>query len=167
MKRTELLQKILEFKRNLTFTYYKFLSTPHEYYPGEKMYMREVHVITEIGENGVDNVSELSERLKITKGAVSQYLKKLEKKGFVERVQEQTDKRQFSVKLTEKGRELNRIHTKYDNEQYEKAYPFFEEFTEEELEIICRFEAQFAKFGEEMLKYEKDENSDWGKSDIK
>ena len=80
MKRTDLLQRILEFKRNLTFTYYKFLSTPHEYYPGEKMHMREVHVITEIGEGGLDNISELSERLNITKGAVSQYLKKLEKK---------------------------------------------------------------------------------------
>ena len=130
------------------------------------MHMREVHVITEIGENGLDNISELSERLNITKGAVSQYLKKLEKKGFIERVQESEDKRQYSVRLTEKGKELNKIHTKYDKEQYRKAYPFFSEFTEEELELICRFEAKFAEFGEEMLKYEKDENSDWGKNYI-
>lgn len=166
MNRKDLLQRILEFKRNLSFTYYKFLSTPHEYYPGEKMHMREVHVITEIGEGGLDNISELSERLNITKGAVSQYLKKLEKKGFIERVQESEDKRQYSVRLTEKGKELDKIHTKYDEEQYAKACPFFNEFTEEELELICRFEARFAEFGEEMLKYEKDENSDWGKNYI-
>lgn len=154
-ERKELLMEILKSRREITYKYQKYLSTPREYYPGESMYMRETHVVMEIGERGINNVGELSERLGITKGAVSQYLKKLEDKGFVNRIQDGTDKRQFSVELTSKGRELYKIHNNYDKEQYAKVCPLFSEFTAQELDLVFRFDQKFKQFTEEMVKEEK------------
>lgn len=159
MNRDELLQKILEQKKSLTYSYYKLLSTPQDFYHGEKMHTREVDIISEIGEKGLDNISELSDRLKITKGAVSQYLKKLEKKGFIERKQECSDKRQYSVRLTEKEKEVNKRYGIQDQEHYEKAYPFFEDFTDEELRLVFKFEEKFAEFGREALLSKKEDFS--------
>lgn len=164
VQRKELLMEILKFRREITYKYQKYLGTPREYYPGETMYMREVHVVMEIGEGGLDNVGELSERLGITKGAVSQYLKKLEEKGFVCRIQDGNDKRQFSVELTQKGRELYKIHNEFDKEQYGKVCPLFSEFTAEELSLILRFDKKFKQFTEEILKAEKNPDAqDWSK----
>lgn len=145
-----LLMEMLKSRRESTYKYQRYLSTPREYYPGENLYMREVHVVMEIGEQGLDNVGELSERLGITRGAVSQYLKKLEEKGFVRRIQDRKDKRQFSVELTQKGKELFKIHNDYDKEQYAKVCPLFAEFTVEELEVACRFEQKFKAFTDEL-----------------
>ena len=103
MGRKRIMQDILGMQRQISEVYHKYLSIPREYYPGEKLYMREVHVVMEIGMEGLDNISLLSERLHITNGAVSQYLAKLEQKEFINRIQDPGDKRQFSVQLTEKG----------------------------------------------------------------
>lgn len=151
------LMKILESRREISYQYHKYLSTPREYYPGEKMYMREVHVVMAIGENGIENVGILSERLNITKGAVSQYLKKLEEKGFVERIQNGEDKRHYSVKLTKKGVELLSRHHVFDKEKYSRVYPLFHEFSEEELELVYRFDQKFKEFTDNMLLEENDD----------
>ncbi|MGL5436798.1 MAG: transcriptional regulator [Lachnospiraceae bacterium] len=148
MDRKELLFEILSLRRQATGDYHKYLATAREYYPGEMMYMREVHIVLEIGEEGLDNVSVLSECLKITNGAVSQYLAKLEKKGFIVRIQDLKDKRQFSVRLTDKGKELYHQHVEYDRVNYDRASTLFTDFTNEELERICRFEERFKEFTE-------------------
>ncbi|MDO5418379.1 MAG: MarR family transcriptional regulator [Lachnospiraceae bacterium] len=150
MSRKEMLCDILSIRRRTTTIYQKYLSTPREYYPGEKLLMREVHIITTIGLDGLDNVSELAGKLGITNGAVSQYLAKLEKKGFLRRIQDEQDKRQYSVVLTDKGKELYRLHTEYDRKGYAEAAEMFDSFTEEELEIVRRFDRQFEAFTEEM-----------------
>lgn len=154
MDRKEHLFKILSLRRELTDIYHKYLATPREYYPCEQLHMRQVHMVVEIGLAGLDNIGELSERLKITPGAVSQYLAKLEKRGFIIRVQDIQDKRQFSVRLTPKGEELYHRHVKFDQGAYSKACSLFREFTEEELDAVYRFDKRFKEFikqGEEMF----------------
>lgn len=150
MDRNEMMKSLMDKKRQVTMEYYKWLSTPREYFPGDSLYMREVHIIMEIGLEGIDNVSELGEKLKITQGAVSQQLGKLEKKGYLERIQDQRDKRQYSVRLTEKGRNLYECHRRYDEESYQLLFHYFDEFTQEELEIIRRFDVQFGQAVERM-----------------
>lgn len=155
MNRRAVLCNILTSRRKTATIYSKYLSTPREYYPGEKLLMREVHIIVKIGLDGIDHVSSLVEQMDITNGAVSQFLSKLEKKGFLVRIQDKTDKRQYSVRLTEKGKELYRLHTEYDEKSYKEAADMFSDFTEEELETVRRFDARFEQFAEEMKKSTK------------
>ena len=118
MSKDKTLMNILTIRRKTSSLYQKFLSTPREYFPGEKLLMREVHVLIKIGFDGIDNVSELANKMGVTNGAVSQYLSKLEKKGFINRIQDSNDKRQFSVVLTEKGKQLYNLHTAEDKQNY-------------------------------------------------
>lgn len=143
MERKEKMKSLLDQRRQLTMDYYKWLATPREYFPGDSLYMREVHILMEIGLEGIDNVSELGDKLKITQGAVSQQLAKLEKKGYLVRIQDQNDKRQYSVQLTEKGRMLYASHQEYDRQNYKKIFHIFDGFSDEELEIVHRFDCQF------------------------
>ena len=145
MNRKELMKQMLDQRRKITMDYHKWLSTPREYFPGDALYMREVHILMEIGLNGIDNVSRLGEKLEITQGAVSQQLKKLEKKGYLIRIQDAGDKRQYSVQLTEKGRRLYERHRQYDNQGYNEIYQLFNDFSDEELETVHRFDSRFAQ----------------------
>lgn len=145
MVKIELIEALMKQRRQMTMTYYKWLSTPREYFPGDLLYMREAHMIVEIGLGGIDNVGELGERLGVTQGAVSQQLGKLEKKGYLIRVQDTGDKRQYSVKLTKKGEKLYERHQEYDKKQYAQVSQFFQDFSPEELELIKRFDQMFEK----------------------
>lgn len=145
MTRKERIRLLVNKRRKTTMDYYKWLSTPREYYPGDFLYMREVHILMEIGPSGIDNVSELGPKLQITQGAVSQQLAKLEKRGYLVRIQDKSDKRQYSVRLTEKGLHLYERHQQFDERNYEQMFQYFDDFSEEELEIVKRFEEQFEK----------------------
>lgn len=144
--RSETLQQLVALKRSNTEEYHKYLSKPREYYPGEKMYMREAHVIMAIGPDGLDSLGVLAEQLGVTMGAVSQQLARLEEKGFIKRVQMPQDKRQYSVKLTDKGRKLYDLHKQYDQANYARVLPMFKEFSEQDLEVIMKFEEKFREF---------------------
>ncbi|WP_435172090.1 MarR family winged helix-turn-helix transcriptional regulator [Paenibacillus glycanilyticus] len=65
--------------------------------------------------------TELAEKMEITKSAVSQQLKKLERDGYIKKIQDAHDKRVFSIGLGEKGiiykKELDTF-----NEQILKEY---------------------------------------------
>jgi len=51
-------------------------------------------------------VKEIGNRLELDSGTLSPLLKRLEKVGFIERKRNQTDERQVSIGLTEKGKKL-------------------------------------------------------------
>lgn len=152
MSKDKTLMNILTIRRKTSSLYQKFLSTPREYFPGEKLLMREVHVLIKIGFDGIDNVSELANKMGVTNGAVSQYLSKLEKKGFINRIQDTNDKRQFSVVLTEKGKQLYNLHTAEDKQNYKEIEKLFDAFTEEELAVVNKFDKQFEIFMDRLNK---------------
>ncbi|EFK05222.1 transcriptional regulator, MarR family [delta proteobacterium NaphS2] len=56
---------------------------PQDYGIGEVLHPSEIHTIEMIGKNPGINVTGLAGRLGVTKGAVSQLIKKLENKGLV------------------------------------------------------------------------------------
>ena len=57
-------------------------------------------------EYGDSSVKELGERLFLDSGTLTPLLKKLEKRGYVERTRDSVDERKLVVTLTERGREL-------------------------------------------------------------
>ncbi len=80
---------------------------------GTLLYPSEVHLIDVAGRYPDEGVSELATRLGITKGAVSQAAKKLEEKGYLERVRREGDGKAVLLRLTERGREAFAWHRAY------------------------------------------------------
>ena len=76
--------------------------------------MNELHILKGIAENASGderqcvNVSDIQSTMHITKPAVSQMLKALEKKGYIARETDKNDRRRVEVTLTAEGKEILR-----------------------------------------------------------
>ena len=79
------------------------------------------------------NLSELAEKLKITKPSVTAMIDKLEEQGYVERIKSDVDRRSAHVHLTEKGRVAGQLHDKL---QQNIARELTKSLTESEKEIM-------------------------------
>jgi DNA-binding MarR family transcriptional regulator len=82
------------------------------------LFYAEIHLIKAIKENEGIHITGLAQCLGVTKGAVSQMLMKLEKKGFVVKEKDPENQSRFLLKLTPKGEtaHLNhmRLHEEFD-----------------------------------------------------
>lgn len=80
---------------------------------GVLLYASEVHLIDMAGRYPEEGISQIASRLGITKGAVSQTAKKLEEKGYIERVNPEGDKKTVFIRLTEYGKDAFLWHVAY------------------------------------------------------
>lgn len=70
---------------------------------GVPLYRTEIHTIRAIGENPRINVTKLAEHMGVTKGAVSQTIAKLARKGLVRRTRAPDNAREVLLELTDLG----------------------------------------------------------------
>jgi DNA-binding MarR family transcriptional regulator len=79
--------------------------TPRRFGTDEPLSGTEIHLLELIGDNDEGlSVSDLSRLLGITKGAVSQSLKRIENKGFISKEDDPENLSRLIVKLTFKGK---------------------------------------------------------------
>ncbi|MFM1654960.1 MarR family winged helix-turn-helix transcriptional regulator [Brevibacillus sp. B_LB10_24] len=106
----------------------------------------EIHTIDAIGiERGV-LMSELANRLQITKGAVTQLIVRLEDKNLVKRTPNPIDSRSVIVSLTDKGKSAFRAHEEIHSNFYRDLSS---QLDEKEIEI---FEMCIAKLSNYLQK---------------
>ena len=139
-QRIAALQRLMEKKRQSTLAHAQYLAENREYAPGERLYMREVHLIMAIGMGAPQTMSELAQKLNVTPGAVSQIAARLEKKGYLLRAPGRGDRRQSLASLTEKGAALYREHSKYDRVRYESICRCFAQYSDEQLRLFEQYE---------------------------
>lgn len=77
---------------------------------GVLLYPSEFHLIETVGKNPAENLTTIASRLGVTKGAISQMGKKLEKKGLIEKVHVPGNKKDIVLELTDFGKEAFEWH---------------------------------------------------------
>ncbi|MGE4584733.1 MAG: MarR family winged helix-turn-helix transcriptional regulator [Sphaerochaeta sp.] len=82
---------------------------------------------------GPMNVSDIHHNLHVTKPAISQMLNSLEKKGYVSRAIDPTDRRRISVTLTEEGSKVLKAVKQYMDQTLEMTITRFGEDNVREL----------------------------------
>jgi len=70
------------------------------------LYHSERHMLDRIGDNPDMNITDLAQASGVTKGAISQIIKKLEAKGIVLRYKKTGNDKEVFIELTESGREI-------------------------------------------------------------
>lgn len=90
---------------------------PKCYGTDELLYANEVHTLKMIAQFRGITQKELTEKMFRTKGATSIMIKKLEKKGFITRQEDEMDARILRLYLTDKGKMVNELHLKYDEDK--------------------------------------------------
>lgn len=106
---------------------------------GEFLTMQEIHTLVAIGKEQGINVTSLAHRGGVTKGAVSQMIKKLAVKGYVRRMRPIGDDREICLFLTDKGAVAARQHEESHKILFMDMQNYLSDFGDEEFACIERF----------------------------
>ena len=90
---------------------------PKYYGTEELLYTNEVHTLKIIAQNEGITQKQITDKMFRTKGATSVMIKKLEKKGLIIRQEDKMDARILRLYLTDKGKTVNEVHLKYDEDK--------------------------------------------------
>ena len=74
--------------------------------------MREMHVIEQVCDlqNGDNRAAAIAANLRITAGTLTTSVSQLERKGYVQRIRDEKDKRVVHIAPTQKGINANKLH---------------------------------------------------------
>ncbi len=125
------------FKKKMWLDSFKMKDSLKGYNPSE------IHCIAYIGEDEDSNVTKLAESFDMTRGAISKLTKKLVKKGLIESYQKPDNKKEVYFRLTEQGKTIYNIHEEMHKEFEDRDQPFFEQVTEEQLDVILGFAEKY------------------------
>ena len=145
--RDELIDQLLCAQKSAAEEFSNYINAQRSYTNEDKLYMREAHFIRNVGLDDGVAMSEIADKMKVTRGAVSQIAARLEKKGYIVRKKNKENRRTNLAFLTDKGKKFYQFHLKYDKQQYEQLnQDFLHEFNDKELELIIQFETKFAQY---------------------
>lgn len=120
----------------LALTLYK---SPKKFGTDEMLSHSDIHLIEIIGEHSGLSVTDTGKLLGITKGAVSQGLKKLENRGYTRKETDPENLSRSMLHLTEKGQEAFLSHRKWHKEMDGGFSKYLNELGKEEQRVIKQF----------------------------
>ena len=100
---------------------------------GVDLSMTEVHILEAIQKSESNMMSALAKRLMVTQGTLTVSTSKLVKKGYVERVKDEKDKRIVRLHLTDKASTVLEVHERFHEEMIDKALNELDVDKEQEL----------------------------------
>lgn len=113
---------------------------PRTFGTGEALTSAEIHLVEMIGDNGENSsVTDLAKILNITKGAVSQALKRLDKKGFATKDDDPENASRRIVKLTNKGKTAYYAHKHWHDTMDGGFKTYFESLEQEKISFLIEF----------------------------
>ena len=112
---------------------------PHDYGNGEFYSAIEMHILEKRYCNPGITVTEIAKTNKRTKSAVSQSVSKLEKKGLITKTPQEFHGKRISLWPTAKGKQLTKLHIKYDDEHTTEFFgKIAEYYTSDQLDAFFK-----------------------------
>ena len=134
-----------QLKEQLARSLFRFKKVNVHFPPALDIHMGELFLMNKLVKNTSESDShattaELQKKLFVSKPAVSQMYKSLEKKGYIYRETDKNDRRKVVVTLTPKGHEiLQQVKEYFDDRLAEIITQFGEENTIQLIELFNRF----------------------------
>ena len=132
---------------------------PVDYGTDQVLYHSERHMIDQIGDHPGMNMSEFARVMGVTKGAVSQVVKKLETKGVVRRYKSADNDKEVFIELTGPGRDIYAKHKEVNAESIGPLYEELKKYSDDKVyflvEIFKWFDSFLDSAREQMLKHSK------------
>ena len=134
----------------------RFIRLVHLYNAMEKVPVRhgrdfdlfhsERHMLDKAGENPGINVTEFARVVGVTKGAVSQVIKKLDSKGLVRRYKKGDNDKEVFIDLTEKGREVCEERKRINQETIREISEGLSRYSDDEVAFLLGMFRWFERF---------------------
>ncbi|WP_353846790.1 MarR family transcriptional regulator [Clostridium sp. VAP41] len=122
------------------FTKLSELDKQTSYYGTDKqLFEAEIHMIKAIKESEGIHVTGVAEKLGVTKGAVSQIIMKLQKKGMIVKEIDPNNLSRLILRLTPKGEIAHLTHEKGHQEFEDLVYNILKDSSDEEKEFLKNF----------------------------
>lgn len=99
----------------------------------------ELHCIEVISSIENANVTKISKKLSMTRGAISKITKKLIEKGAIVSYQNGTNKKEIYFRLTDIGEQLNEEHRQWHVDWEERSTLYFNDWSKEDLDVVFSF----------------------------
>ena len=106
---------------------------------GIKLYPSEIHLSLLIQRERNTNATRIAERLAITKGAVSQNISRLEKKGILTKTKDPNKKNELTITFTPMGKEVVKHFMEFEAMAKHSHDGLLQEFSEREKHAIHKF----------------------------
>ena len=97
----------------LTNKFNKITNQPKHFGTSDLLYPAEIHTIDVIGKKQAETVTELCKLFGVTKGAVSQIIGKLHRKGYVNKIRNKDFGKEKILSLTHKGYRAFEAHINF------------------------------------------------------
>ena len=105
-------------------------------FAGVNLHPVEIHTLCFIDKRGGSFVSEIARETGVTRGAVSQVVSKLEKKGLVEKVQDTANKSRLILQATDKGKECSLDHETMHKNMDDALFSYLQSLDADHLALI-------------------------------
>ncbi|MBU0991903.1 MAG: MarR family transcriptional regulator [Proteobacteria bacterium] len=126
--------------------YYLIEKTPREFGTGNMLYPSEIHTIEAIGKNMGINVTELALTLGVSKPAISQTIKKLEKKRLIVRSAANDNNKEVLLHLTKMGKTAYENHRQFHKDMDKVIVKWMKELTDAEHSFLEVSISQFEEY---------------------
>ena len=110
---------------------------PKDYGTGDQLYFTEVHTITMVARNKEVNMTQLADIMGVTKGAISQTINKLVRKGLI-RKSNIINKKEVNLVLTDKGNIVLKAQQSFQHEIFTFAAHLYENARQEDRDTVLR-----------------------------
>ena len=132
-------QKIMERMAALQYKINSNDKKPRSFGTSELLHQSEIHFIDAIGIDSEVNASQLSDKLHISNGAITQVADKLQKKKLIEKYKKESNKKEVYFKLTAQGTVAYESHRKFHQDLCDKMIAYLKGLATEQIEGILGY----------------------------
>jgi DNA-binding MarR family transcriptional regulator len=136
MKREETSKELIELFIRMVTKYNSLEKIPARHGTRHNLYHSERHMLDKIGDNTGMNVTEFAAAAGVTKGAISQLVTKLEKKGIVRRYKKSTNDKEVFLELTKSGQEVYEKHKEINKQTIMPLNEELSKHSDEKVEFL-------------------------------
>jgi DNA-binding MarR family transcriptional regulator len=129
------LQTLIDLFLKILHLYSVIGKKPKDYGTGDLLYIAEIHTITMVGKNNEINMTQLAEIMGVSKGAISQTIRKLVSKDFIIKSND-TNKKEINLKLSEKGHIVYKGQESFQKELFDFAGPIYDRAKPKDRELV-------------------------------
>jgi DNA-binding MarR family transcriptional regulator len=144
-------RKVIDTFSRVLYLYGEMEKKPRDYGTGDLLFTSEIHTIEAIGENPGINITALSDKLGISKSAVSQIINKLEIKQIVTRYKQQNNGKEVLLKLLERGQLAFYGHKKYHLSMDVPLIEAMADWDDKQVEFLSIALNELFKYGERVM----------------
>jgi DNA-binding MarR family transcriptional regulator len=136
MTRTKASKEIMELFIQAVNKYNALEKIPTQIGSKYNLYHSERHFLDMIGDHPVANVTEFARAMGITKGAVSQVIKKLETKGLIRRFKSSSNNKEVFLELTKNGRDFYLQHKRVNEDTIKPLAEKLNQHMDENVDLL-------------------------------